>query len=111
MKRWAQVRDNRLSIIKAGMPPTSECLEVYVSNTDLSVIKTRDGGRWHLSIAHPYRYPSWNEIHEARYRFLPPDMYVAMILPPRELYVNLHPNAFHLWEVIEQSLIWYANQM
>lgn len=64
------------------------------------------GGRvgWHLSISHrtkdgPGRYPTWDEIVEARYRFMPGGINVAMMLPPREQYVNLHETCFHLWEV------------
>jgi hypothetical protein len=55
--------------------------------------------RWHLSIAHPKRYPSWKEIMEARYDLLPPEVTIAMILPPPEEYINVHKNCFHLWEI------------
>jgi hypothetical protein len=56
--------------------------------------------RWHLSISCKSRYPTWDEIHDARYALLPNDITVAMILPPKEEYVNLHPNCFHLHEII-----------
>lgn len=55
--------------------------------------------RWHLSISHPSRYPSWDEIKEARYRLTPDQITMAMILPPTAEYVNLHPNCFHLHEI------------
>lgn len=55
--------------------------------------------RWHLSIAHQTRYPSWDEIKEARYRLLPEDVTMAMLLPPKGHYVNLHENCFHLHEI------------
>jgi hypothetical protein len=45
------------------------------------------------------RYPSWEEIIEARWEFCPPAMTLAMLLPPKEQYVNLHDTTFHLWEV------------
>lgn len=64
-----------------------------------SVILTRELGRWHLSIAHPSRYPSWDEIAEARYRILPRDVWMALHLPPRKEYVNLHKNCFQLVQV------------
>lgn len=62
---------------------------------------------WHLSISHrtneatpqPGRYPTWDEIAEARYRFVPDDVTVAMLLPPRSEYVNAHATTFHLWQV------------
>ncbi len=55
--------------------------------------------RWHLSISHPERYPTWDEIREARYRFIPDAVMVGMLLPPQKEYVNLHENCFHLYEI------------
>lgn len=57
------------------------------------------GMGWHLSISNPRRYPTWNEIRDARYEFLPDDMTFALLLPPRDEYVNVHPNCFHLHQV------------
>lgn len=62
---------------------------------------------WHLSISHrtnthppkPGRYPTWDEITEARYRFVPDEVTMAMLLPSRAEWVNIHPTTFHLWEV------------
>jgi hypothetical protein len=60
---------------------------------------------WHLSISHnvmfngqqrPGRYPTWDEITEARYRFVPDAVTMAMMLPPRAEYVNVHDTTFHL---------------
>jgi hypothetical protein len=66
-----------------------------------SVIVTRDYGvEWHLSIAHPVRYPSWDEVAEARYRILPPWITMVMVLPPVKDYVNVHENCFHLHQVV-----------
>lgn len=63
---------------------------------------------WHLSISHrtnehpprPGRYPSWDEIVSARYLFIPNEIRVAMLLPPREEYINYHETVFHLWEIV-----------
>jgi hypothetical protein len=55
--------------------------------------------RWHLSISHKDRYPVWDEITEARYSLLPNNITFAQLLPPKQEYVNLHPNTFHLWEI------------
>lgn len=63
------------------------------------VFVAREDGRWHLSIAHPERLPTWDEVKEARYKHLPDKMMVAMFFPPKEDYVNYHPFCFHLWEV------------
>ena len=55
--------------------------------------------RWHLSISHPARYPSWDEIKEARYALLPDDCTMAMLLPPKSQYVNIEETCFHLHEI------------
>lgn len=59
---------------------------------------------WHLSISHASgprltRYPTWDEIADARYRFVPNDVTMAMLLPPREQYVNLMETCFHLHQI------------
>lgn len=54
---------------------------------------------WHMSIAHPDRYPTWDEIADVRYRLVPDDVTMAMLLPPTSQYVNAHEHCFHLWEI------------
>ena len=63
---------------------------------------TEYGLRWHLSISHPTRYPKWDEIKEARMRYIPQHVTMAMFLPGEADYVNIHPNCFHLWETQEK---------
>jgi len=58
---------------------------------------------WHISISHLSRYPTWDEIKYARYKLLPPGITMAIYLPPEEQYVDMHPNCFHLFEIIEQA--------
>lgn len=53
---------------------------------------------WHVSISHPHRYPTWDEIAHARYSLVPDDVTMAMLLPPQSEFVNVHSNCFHLWE-------------
>jgi hypothetical protein len=66
---------------------------------ECSVIVTREWGRWHMSIAHPSRDPTWQEISEARYRVLPDGVWMAMMLPPRSAYVNVHRWCFQLVQI------------
>lgn len=70
---------------------------------DCSIVVTREYGTWHLSIAHPRRYPTWDEIAEARYRLLPKSITAAMLLPPMEEYVNLHRFCFQVYELDGQG--------
>lgn len=58
-----------------------------------------DGGGWHLSMSHPSRYPTWDELADARYKFIPDRVTMAMIAPPRKEFVNLHNTCLHLWEI------------
>jgi hypothetical protein len=93
-------------IIKDMHPGTRGYLR-YVGDGHLSVLVGREvapgypGPMWHLSISHADRYPEWDEIVEARYRFIPDQVRVAQLLPPRAEWVNLHPTCMHLWEIGE----------
>ena len=55
--------------------------------------------RWHLSISCKRRYPTWEEMRDARYDLLPDNLTMAMLLPPKREYVNVHPNCFHWHEI------------
>lgn len=78
-----------------------------VHDGHLSVFAGEEPAGFHLSISHrlsdgtrrPGRYPTWDEITDARYRFAPLDKTMAMLLPPQDEYVNVHATTFHLWEV------------
>ena len=61
-------------------------------------VGTMPNGKKHLSISHPSRYPTWDEIHEARYALLPDDLDMAMYLPKKSDYINVDTNCFHLNE-------------
>jgi hypothetical protein len=84
---WRNVHDGQLRVIVADEPPA---------------------GGWHLSISHarrvrggelePGRYPTWDEIADARYEFCPDDIDMVMHLPPPGEYVALHDTTFHLHE-------------
>lgn len=82
-----------------------------VHDGHLSVFAGTEADGFHLSISHrlsdgtarPGRYPTWDEIHDARYRFCPLDVTMAMLLPPQNEYVNHHPTTFHLWELPQKG--------
>jgi len=63
------------------------------------VIVSKDNDLWHLSISTASASPSYNEIKEARYRFIPDNVTMAQIFPPKAEFVNLHPYCHHLWEI------------
>jgi hypothetical protein len=106
---------------KAPFSPAGYQMRVFQATAEdghLSVFVGKEplgpGGQmqWHLSISHrssllvgingnplPGRIPTWDEIKDARYRFCPDEVYMAMILPPKAEYVNLHPTTMHLHEI------------
>jgi len=63
------------------------------------IIVSIDNGLWHLSISTERCSPSYKEIKEARYRYIPNEVTMAQIFPPKEEFVNLHPFCHHLWEI------------
>lgn len=50
----------------------------------------------HISISHPTRDPTWEEIASARYTLLPKLKDCVMVLPPEDEYANLHEHCFHV---------------
>lgn len=100
-----------------GIPPLpSECHDPReYKNGALKVFISQDGDEkmWHLSISHSSRYPSWDEIYRARYELIPDEITMAMFLPPKSEYVNLHNNCFHLHETREKMFhtLWRPNHV
>lgn len=68
---------------------------------------TKDDGYWHLSVSHPRRYPTWDEIYTAWYDLIPDAGQVegAIILPRKSEYVNLHPNCFHVHQLRDSEIV------
>lgn len=66
---------------------------------ECTIIVSKDYGKWHLSISHPRRLPTYNELKEARYKYTPNLITMAQIFPPLEQYVNIHPFCLHLWQI------------
>lgn len=64
-----------------------------------NVIVAIENGRWHLSISISHCSPSYKEIKEARYRFIPDNVSMAQLFPPTAEFVNVHPYCHHLWEI------------
>ncbi len=88
MRKWQAINTDRI-------PPTIQAFKCG----PLRALVSKDNGRWHISVSRHDRYPTWDEIKAARYDLLPNDIYMAQILPPKEKFINVHPNCFHLWEV------------
>lgn len=63
---------------------------------------TEAGMGWHMSISHPDRYPTWDEVAKAWYELVPDadNRVGAMILPKREDYISIHNYCFQVHEQI-----------
>lgn len=75
----------------------------------LSAIVSRDeiapsDLRWHVSVAHRDRVPSWEElsrsVHELR-----PGICFAVGIPPRSWWINVHEHVLHAYEMRDGALI------
>lgn len=79
--------------------------EAIVPDGVLHAITTKEPGGWHLSVSfkptgdNPLRLPTWDELKDARYRFVPDRFTMAALLPPRAEWVDFHPTALHLWQI------------
>lgn len=63
-----------------------------------------DEGGWHLSMSHKNTMPTYEEMKDFRYKFLPNGINACEIFPPREKFVNRHPFCRHLWEMPKDDI-------
>ena len=71
----------------------------YGTKSGLVVIVEQHNERWHLSISHKSRLPSYKELKEARYQLTPDDVIMAQLFPPQDQFVNAMETCLHLWEI------------
>lgn len=67
-----------------------------------SIFINKEDGKWHLSVSANHTL-GYYELKEIRYKFMPNAMDVVQIFPPREEFVNVHENCFHLFELEEND--------
>lgn len=70
--------------------------------TGVTVIMSRaiedDGHIWlHVSMAHPHRMPTYEELADVKERFIGADKKAVMVFPPKSVHVNIHNFCLHLW--------------
>lgn len=80
--------------------PTLPGTKMYrsVVPVGLKCIVGKEPEGWHISVSGAGRYPTWDELSDARYRFVPNRARMVMHLPPREEFVNFHSTTLHLFE-------------
>ena len=74
---------------------------------DVSCCVTKEEGYWHISISHPNRHPSWDEIYTAWYDLVPDAAMIqgALILPRKSEDVNIHRNCFHVHQLRDTKIV------
>lgn len=60
--------------------------------------------RWHISLSHDDRLPTWEET-VAAVHVLRPGVPFALGIPPRSWWLNFHPHVQHIWEIRDADLI------
>lgn len=98
--------DRIVEIMRLGGASSLESWWRNVHDGQLRVLIAKEPLGLHLSISHakrvrggamePGRYPTWDEIADARYELLPADLDFVMHLPPPSEYVAVHDTTFHL---------------
>ena len=63
------------------------------------IIISQQRAGWHLSISHPRRLPTWEEVRDARYALVPDEATMALLLPPSSEYVNVHEFCLQMYEI------------
>ena len=65
-----------------------------------------DSREWlHVSVSRPDRIPSWEDLREIKDIFIGRDRKAVQILPPKDEYVNCHPNVLHLFCCLNQEIL------
>jgi hypothetical protein len=109
---------------KDGWPEWASLPQVYTAGPGPSwafvsiVNREHCGGlptsplRWHISLRGPGRVPSWGELAQAAHSLRPGVPFVISV-PPRSMWMNVHPHVLHLWETDDDALLeeWKANAM
>jgi hypothetical protein len=81
-------------------------IQVWETKCGISILRSMDktpkwGWLQHVSISREDRYPNWDEILEVKEKFFDNET-AMMVLPKKELYVNVHKRCFHLWAEPEE---------
>lgn len=63
----------------------------------LSIIATVEGQELHVSVAHPDRLPTWEDLKIVKAMFWHTEADVIQFLPPESEYVNVHEYCLHMY--------------
>lgn len=102
--RSREAHDVEVALVAAGAL-AAESWKVGGCSVIVAREPRNDGYGWHLSISHPSRYPTWDEVKTAVYGIptvkLAPGRTFAQLLgnPTGGPWVDTDQNCFHLFEI------------
>ena len=67
------------------------------------IIVSHEKCGWHLSVSKKNCLPTYDELKDIRYKYLPDRINACEIFPPRKKFVNVHPYCRHLFEMPEDE--------
>lgn len=72
----------------------------------MAIIFSNGGGWEHVSVSHPDRCPTWEEMEDVKRRFWEDtDTVMQLHVPPAE-HRNCHPYCLHLWRPTTSGIRW-----
>lgn len=77
---------------------------IKIKGEKYSVIASSGDGWEHVSISHKHKIPSWRAMCELKDLFFHEHETVMQLHPPKENYINNHPNCLHLWRPLGQEI-------
>lgn len=89
------VRPMRLHEVADVILPVGKA---YRGPNGLRVIIAREQREWHISLSHPDRYPTWDEIRDVCWTLKPRTRFKVIVPAANEPYTNFHPYTMHVWE-------------
>lgn len=91
--------------VRGAHPLLAHCRTFQAQRDDgvLTAFAGREPNGWHVSASHPTRLPTWGEILAAR-ELAPDEATMAIVMPPRSEYVNIHETTIHLYEIDKGSV-------
>lgn len=63
-----------------------------------------DDLRWHISLRHRDRVPTWDELASCAHD-LRPGVCFCIGVPPRSQWMNIHEDVLHLWELKDEAIM------
>ena len=93
---------SHLSLFKImNLSGITEKTRIFKTNHFVVLFSIENTGKYHISISHKHRYPTWDEIKWVKYEFFKElsEINMAMYFPKPENFINVHENCFHLYEI------------